>query len=329
MLKTTIMITTPKLFASTFFLSLLVLFISCINKPDNKLIVFIALNKSLEYSNTLIDKNTEFIDYNLYEKSVDPCSKEKAVIWYPKLKLARKLSGEAIAFIENLKNRLDDAAGINNDTEYLKGNKDELVEDFFITKANGLNLYDRLQEYKTQVLAIDQQIEYVFKNEISLMPSFEFSKKNRKRFSETFFRNIPLAAGMALLSRFQNNIRISENRISRFCNENVICMNDRFDVFAVIAAQSSSYVQPGEKIQITAGVGGFTTSSSSEIVIRNVKIPLDVSGVAIYKFKASEKPGKHYVPVQISFIDQDGNKQVVNKNIEYVVSDCTTTNKGY
>jgi hypothetical protein len=38
--------------------------------------------------------------------------------------------------------------------------------------------------------------------------------------------------------------------------------------------------------------------------------------------KASSRPGKHFVPVMINYIDQDGKKVVIEQKVEYTVSNC-------
>lgn len=80
-------------------------------------------------------------------------------------------------------------------------------------------------------------------------------------------------------------------------------------------------MQKGEIIEINAGVGAFSIKAEPNIVINGKHIDINSDGVAIYKFKSSSKPGKHYVPVSIEFIKPDGQKIKVEKKIEYTVAE--------
>jgi gliding motility-associated protein GldM len=97
----------------------------------------------------------------------------------------------------------------------------------------------------------------------------------------------------------------------------------RFDKFAAIIGQSSSYVMPGQEIEITAGVGAFSTGAKPTITINGSGAALGEDGAARAKFAAGGV-GSHSVPVTIRYTDQEGNPQTITKNIEYTVGQSAT-----
>jgi len=108
-----------------------------------------------------------------------------------------------------------------------------------------------------------------------------------------------------------------------FCHEQVGRVAVRFDTYAAIIGQSSSYVMPGQEVEITAGVGAFSTGAKPEITINGSRAALEADGAARAKFTAGGV-GQHSVPVTIVYLDQDGKRQTITKNIDYTVGQSAT-----
>jgi hypothetical protein len=96
-----------------------------------------------------------------------------------------------------------------------------------------------------------------------------------------------------------------------------------YDIYPGFAAINSRYFKAGEEAEIIAGTGSFNKYVWPTIVIDNRDVPLDADGAAHYKFKASDKVGKHIIPVKIYYIDREGKRQTITKNIEYTVAEET------
>jgi gliding motility-associated protein GldM len=80
---------------------------------------------------------------------------------------------------------------------------------------------------------------------------------------------------------------------------------------------------PGQEIEITAGVGAFSTGARPQITINGSGAALGEDGAARAKFAAGGV-GTHSVPVTIRYTDQEGNPQTITKNIEYTVGQSAT-----
>lgn len=296
---------------------------ACSGKKDNSLVTFNSLNEGLVNSNNIITTENELIYYSFMSKLEDPASHDKAILWQPKIMVVRKISADMIAYIEIVKHDLKVAAGlkIQDGPEVFDEDNSTVVPELFETNGNAKKLYENLKNYKDTLLRIDSEISREFNNLIIITTrSFDSSHEKNKNFTQSFFNNISVEAALSTLIKFQNNIKINENRIIFFINSKITDDRIIWDLFLPLTTQSSSYVKEGQEIEITAGVGSFITRPGTVISIDEKTQKIEPSGVAIYKFKAAGKEGKHYTTVKIEYIDQWGKKDSVTKRLEYTVS---------
>jgi len=291
-----------QIFCSAFNSVILVLalfFSACTGKSDNNKAVIKALQESLENSNNSINLSSNQILQSLDEKSRDYATKERAGIWLPKAQQIQKLSEDIFNYIEGLK----------------KINK--------INAETANELFEKLLKHKDNILAVDSSIKNEFTRSIILVTkSFDIVKQKGNDFFNAFFRNSSALSTLSILTELQNNIKIIETKILFYCHNMIgsVDGDDFFTSFEAIVGQSSSYVKTGEKIEITAGIGSFSTRGSPVITINRKNVTLSENGVAIYSFKASNKPGKHFVPVTLEFTDHDGKKMTQEFAVEYTVA---------
>jgi len=92
-------------------------------------------------------------------------------------------------------------------------------------------------------------------------------------------------------------------------------------VFEAIAVLSSSYINSGQSIQVSAGVGAFSVASNPTISINGKVIDLKGRALAEYSFTPIGKPGKYRVPVKIEFTKPDGSLEVHTTELEYIIAE--------
>jgi len=256
-----------------------------------------ALQESMENSNASINISSTQILHSLDDKSRDYSTKEKADIWLPRAQKIQKLSEEVFNYIEGLK----------------KTNK--------INAETANELFARLIKYKEDILTVDSSIRYVFAENLNLISmSFDTAKQTGNDFYKTFFKNSFSLSTSAMLSKLQNNIKVIENKTVTFCHQQIAFHGHIDYFFEALVGQNSKYVKAGEKIEITAGIGSFSTQARPVITINRKNVPLRETGAAVYSFKASNNPGKHFVPVKIEFIDQNGIKNIREFSVDYTVA---------
>jgi hypothetical protein len=293
-------------FSACFFLILA--FTSCSDKSKTDLNIIKALDESIIYCNTSLVASTEGVLASLSEKLNNAGTHEKAKTWYPKAQKVYALSEDAYNNLEKIK------------TELLKERVKKPDDVKKIFDQRGIQIYDSLMNFRKRLLEVDPLIYKEFHNSVPVFTkSFDSTNKDGNDFVKKFFENVDASVAKAMLTKLQNNILSNSNRIITFCNEQ-FAIDHVFYEYSSIIAQSSSIVQPGEEIEIVAGIGEFTRLNMPRVYVYEDIIPMDANAIAIYKFKAALKPGKYYVPVKINYIDQDGMQQTVKKEIEYTVA---------
>jgi hypothetical protein len=74
---------------------------------------------------------------------------------------------------------------------------------------------------------------------------------------------------------------------------------------------------PGEELEITAGVGAFSSAALPQISINGSNVGVE-EGQGKYKITASGV-GSRTVPVVVRYTDQNGNAQVAQSEVKYTV----------
>jgi hypothetical protein len=280
------------------YLAIALLVSACSSKSNSNDAVVKALEESLENSNKAINMSSTTIMRSLEDKTQDPATLERASIWFSKAEQIVNLSTEASVYIEGLKK--------------LKDINSEKAKELFIV----------LKKYKEDVLNVDSSIRYEFANSISALPySIDSSENSEKKFGNKFFSTSNSLYTSAMLTKLQNSIKTIENKTLTYCH-NKTTSHRIIDYFpSPIIGQSSKYINPGDYIEISAGIGSFTTFPNQKISIGGNIIPLNQNIIAIAKIKGSKISGKHIVPVKISFINPvTGKEEIHETTIEYTVT---------
>jgi gliding motility-associated protein GldM len=288
---------------------------------------FKIVDSSLTSTNSTINASTTTILSSLNEKRSEPATAVKANEWYPKALLAQSASKELNEYIQTLKSKIMTAAGYNpakGDTTYKLEDLD-IATRIMVTEKEGQKLKQKLDEYKAKLLAIDPLIAQEFKNTLQVntaMPAVQ--DKSNNTWELAYFHMVPTVASITILSKFQNDVKTSENKVVAFCHEQVGKVQVRFDTYTAIVGQSSTYLMPGQEIEIMAGVGAFSKAATPSITINGAGAALGDDGAAHAKF-ASGGIGNHSIPVTIRYKDQDGKDQVITKTIEYTVGQANAS----
>jgi gliding motility-associated protein GldM len=283
-----------------------------------------VVDKSLVTSNTNINASNNTLYESLKDKLTKPESKEKAEIWEPKAMTAKTLSADMMTYIDSLKLALKKGADLR-----MKFNGKDSVEDFrednldastrlFETKGEGKILKDRLDQYKDQMLNIDPTIKAQFASTFPVTTVPPISQDGTKKdFTQAFFHMTPTVAALTMLSKFQNNIRNAESMIVTYCHSQIGAVEVHMDQVGVLVGQNSNYLMPGQDLQITAGVGAYSSAATPSISINGSNVPVS-NGQGTYSTKVSGS-GEHTVNVTVTFKDENGKIQTKTEPVKYVV----------
>jgi gliding motility-associated protein GldM len=298
--------------------------ILALNVSNEVINAFKVVDKSLVTSNTNINASNNTLYESLKDKLTKPESKEKAEIWEPKAMTAKTLSADMMTYIDSLKLALKKGADLR-----MKFNGKDSVEDFrednldastrlFETKGEGKILKDRLDQYKDQMLNIDPTIKAQFASTFPVTTVPPISQDGTKKdFTQAFFHMTPTVAALTMLSKFQNNIRNAESMIVTYCHSQIGAVEVHMDQVGVLVGQNSNYLMPGQDLQITAGVGAYSSAATPSISINGSNVPVS-NGQGTYSTKVSGS-GEHTVNVTVTFKDENGKIQTKTEPVKYVV----------
>lgn len=299
-------------------LSVILVFASCAGKKDNNIIFLQEVNKSLEQSNHAIRLSTESYYHLLENKSTDMTTARQAREWLPKAKTIRNLSDSMAKHINNLEKSLVNEAGFDPFINTSEPPGNATVAHVFYEHKEGQLLHEKLALYKRNILGIDHSINNSLSDRLQITGSDQVSSTDA--FIKKYF-NGSLAEAIVMLNKIENEIRITEEMITRFFNEKVGVMIERFDIYSTIIGQNTTIAKPGDQIEINAGIGAYSRASRPSVFIDGKLIAMNEEGFAVSSFKAPMKSGINRVPVKILYTDQNGIERIVEKIVEYTVKE--------
>ena len=300
--------------------------ILALNVSNEVISAFKVVNNSLVTSNNNIGASNETLYKSLEAKLTEPQSMEKAKVWEPKAMLAKQYSEGMMVYIDSLKLALKHGADLRmrwDDTkkdsveDYREDNLDASTR-LFETKGKGEELRKRLEEYKVKMLAIDPAIKKEFEKTFPVNTIPPVSQEGKKLdFTQSFFHMTPTVAALTMLSKFQNNVKNAESQIVTYCHNQIGAVEVHMDQVGVLVGQNSNYLMPGQLVQITAGVGAYSSSASPSISINGSNVPVS-GGQGTYTTTASGA-GEHSVNVNVTFRDENNKLVTKTQVVKYTV----------
>jgi gliding motility-associated protein GldM len=287
---------------------------------------FKTVDRSLISTNTTINASTATIMKSLETKTTEAATAEKAKIWYAKAQQAQAMTTDMNNYIESIRMKILQAAEFdpkkNGDSSFKQDNLD-IATRILVEEGEGKKLHDKLTKYRAALLGLDPGIakEYgtSLQIDVSVPPAQNDghggSEKNRT-WEGAYFRMVPTVAAITILSKFQNDIKTSENKVVEYCHKQVGQVEVRFDKFAPIVGQSGNYLMPGQELTITAGVGAFNSMAQPKITIGGSSTTV-VDGVATFTTKVGQQSGA--IPIVINYVDQENKPQTFRTEAKYTI----------
>lgn len=297
-------------------------------QPNEQIMI---LNESLARANKDARQWAEGYYARIQDNMEVPRIHVGSSLWFTQAKLIHKLGSDIIKYLDELNTEL---AKKWDSVKYAQSSE---PGNDFIKTGKAEKLFRQLVKYKTEILTAFQPSEltnYDYKSkalnedlnrikyEIPLLAGYSDSintDEYLKKWVSDNFANADAYLCRTMINRIEYDINISQQYLLLFGVDNTnshSCMPGRY---SMIAGVVSSYVKAGEQMEVVAGMGEFRYRDSIEIKINGVAIPLNDEGIVTYKFKATNRPGKYTVPVQVRFKDQDGKMMVMERELRYRV----------
>jgi len=287
---------------------------------------FKVVDNSLTSTNSVVDRSTGTIMESFKIKLQSPESKAKAEVWMPKAESAVQLTKTLFDYIEGIKTKLKVEAGFNpaDPNSSFKEDNVDVATRIMDKQGEGEKLRIKLDEYKKAMLALDPEVGKMFEKTLPInteIPKMNNTKLGKVTWASAYFHMTPTVAALTMLSKFQNDVKTTENRLVNEFHNRVGQVVVRFDAFEPIVGSSTSYLFPGQELEITAGLGAYSKTKLPTVSIGGSPITLNDKGLAVKKFKVGSTSGS--VNVVVNYTDQDGNPQSKTTTINYTVGTAT------
>jgi gliding motility-associated protein GldM len=284
---------------------------------------FKTVNNSITKANDVLASNNDEIYKQIDAKKADPKSQKNALIWAPLAVKAHEYSKSVYDTLESLKLRLKREAGYapeKGDTLFHEDNLDAATR-LFDNQGQGKRLYAMMTDYKKNILDIDPEIGKVFANKLPINLEIPKSQSGNAKldFTTAYFHMTPAIAALTILSKFQNDVKNSENQVVSYCNSKIDAVVVHFDNFGFVGGLSSSYVMPGEKISVMAGLGATSSGAAPTFFINGREVKAGGDGIATEDFNAGGAGAGQKVHVTVKYKDQDGIDKTIDKDLPYTV----------
>ena len=293
-----------------------------LNVSNEILNAFKVVDNSLLNSNGVINGANTTITDGLTEQAKKPELQAKVGIWKPRAEAAIAKANETSAMIDGFKKQLKEASDLKliEGKEVYKEDDLDAPTRFFIKEGNGAKLQASLKKYLDELNAIvpkEDQKTAMPKLPIDLSVPATQNSEN-KTWEDVYFHMTPSVAALTILSKFQNDVLRSGNLVANYCQEQVGKVVVVLDKFEILTSQSSSYLLPGQGLEIKAGIGAFSSAAKPTISINGVSQIANDSGFARYRTNVSGSSGN--IPVSVSFKDPNtGNVITKNTTVSYTV----------
>jgi gliding motility-associated protein GldM len=284
---------------------------------------FVTVENSLTKSNNTLTLASGQVYEGLQASLEDPKTRDKAAIWKPKAEQVKALSDKIAVYIESLKERMKKTSGYEPGQSDSTGwyNNLESPTRIMDTEGEGEKLRSALEQYKKDILAIDPDIakEFAKNLPINTEPPKSSTGSTSQTWSASYFHMTPTIAAVTILSKFQNDVKNTENKVASFCLKQIGAVKVIYDKFEPLVGTNSTYLMPGEQMEVKAGLGAFNAAVKPTVTIDGRPVTVNDNGVAETKFNVGGS-GSRKMHVVVKYVDPNtGETKTLEKDIAYTV----------
>jgi gliding motility-associated protein GldM len=275
---------------------------------------FQTINSSIELSNSSItDKNNFYYEqFNKAEENEADAAKVKP--WNDMAKEIKAKSEELVEYLQSWKDSVIVQSG-GYETNSIGEQVIKSIEDIdastriFVENKHGVEIKNRLNEYADFIISKlpDSVRESMRKQLINIPDKLPVTEENKSGdWVYGTFHNIPVVASIAMLSKFQNDVKNSEATVVKYLFEQIHATDLKFEELMPFAVPNNSYVLAGDEIEAKIAVVAYNKSINPTITSNRGAVQVE-NGMGTLKFKAT---GTGVMPVngRISLKTQQGER---------------------
>lgn len=281
---------------------------------------FKTISASIEKSNASIESKNAIIYKQMDKKLQDKPAVKPIVDASVRL---RQLSQEAFDYLNGLKLELLKRAKYDPATETYEESNIDIPSLYFLTQKKGIEMHDKLEKYieDTKALIDVKDTSYVFNNCYALSLAFKKSKSEVNPAKEVweykYFNMTPVVAALAILNKFQNDLRNTEAAILEHFFKKIgedVIIYDKLEPFV---SATSDYILLGGTYEAAVGVGALSSTVKPIIKVNGVNIPVS-GGIGRYK-ETPTTVGDRKLNIEVTLKKADGSFETTRKLVSYSV----------
>ncbi len=271
---------------------------------------FVTVNDSLEASNQNTMSRNERI-YADFQKAMqnDPT---KVGPFNQKAQNVKKLSAEMIAYIDNLKKDIIvKVEGLEPNAPVPAPRNIERKDDYDIPtnilcgdKADGrghraTELKQKIVKFKADVLKpLSPEDQKLFAPRLDQLlntkdPDPKMVVDNKASWEMATFYHNPVVATIALLTKFQADVRNTESEIANHLYTSIDAGSFKFDNLEARVIAPTSYVLTGQEFKADVFLAAFSSTSNPLITVGGSPIPVE-NGLGKYSVRATSEGVKKW-----------------------------------
>lgn len=295
--------------------------ILALNVSAEILNAFLVMDESISESSQIVGKSNQQILSAITQQAeaysqFDPLR--------AKAEQANSLSKSFNNYITDLKDELIEKSGGYDEKGKLKGIKNkDITTLMFINEGRAAKVKEQIISLREKLLKLideeETRTQLSASIPLNIKPIPENSKQ--KNWEEFNFKQMPVAAILPLLSKFQNDAKISETAVLNYFLSQTDIVTMKPDAFEAVVAADKSYVIRGEDLSAEIFLGAYS-STADNIAVRVNGRSLPVrDGKATFNIRP-EDLGEKAMNVKIDVTNPiSGQVKTYNKTFRYEVGE--------
>lgn len=294
---------------------------------------FFTIDKGINNSNRIVESTNSSI-LGTIQKQAEAYDNEQNRDYLAKAEQVKEKADEFVAYVEDLKNQLFEAAGgpSEKDPSRPKRIKDKDVTTRLLVgleskPGQGYELEERIRQTREELLGLVDNSPAVVEK-FSLGIDDEAVEKSKKPdWVHYNFQQMPVAAVFPILTKIQNDAKSSSNTalnhlLALVSGQEII----KFDAFEPVVSAEKGYVIRGEKYTADVFLSAYSTSAgeNTKIYVNGKQLPVE-EGKGTYEVMTTSIGTKDY-KVRIDLTNPlTGETEAYEKTFEYEVGERSVT----
>lgn len=296
-----------------------------LNVSAEVLNAFLSMDKSIGESSRIVgDSNGQL--FSAIEQQADAYS--QFAPFKDKASEAQVLVNEFYEYVGDLREELiETSGGLDENNEPIAKQKKDPTTRLFVNEGRGEELESRIVEVRDNLLALIEDgnekelLDKILPLELQPIPE----DSDKKSWAQFTFQQMPVAAVLPILSKFQNDVKIAESAILGHFYKKVQGERIVFDEYAAVISADKSYVIRGEQLSSEIFLSAFSTTADNVSIKVNGR-PIEVKGgKALFNIRPNDIGSKSFL-AEISMTNPiSGKVKTYTKKFNYEVGERSVT----